>query len=275
MQLQKLPDIVERTTAMNGPLHREWCRVTGWLLPVFAGLSLSGCQMAHMALPEALQSETSELTVEGRFFLIFSDSFQFGPYRVTDVDRGWTTTGGYSLSIGDFDFGDSEAEQSYEFSINEPDRPSRDVQCTTTADWSQMETDGFLGGRFGVEFSSNQQLVCTLTQDGGEAPLKLAMALSAAAGETALQGVMMVGATQIDISGTHGVDATPLHVRTPTGYIFHIGARPVGAVEVINKGTVWLNNSLTPETRSALAAASSVLLLYQDAQEIPEEIQRM
>lgn len=249
---------------MNGPFANDRRRMAGWLLPLFAGLWLSGCQVAHMALPQDLQSETSELAVEGRPLLIFNNSIQFGPYHVTDVDRGWTRGGGYSASIGASEFSSSEATQKYEFSVSEPDRPAWAVHCATTADWSQFETEGFLGGRFGVEFSSNQKLVCTLKQDGGGKLSKLAMSLSASANETALQGIMMDGATRIDISGTHGLDSTPLQVRTPTGYIFRIGGRPVGAVEVINMGTVWLDDSVTPEIRSALAATSAVLLLYQD-----------
>ena len=249
--------------------------MAGWLLPLFAGLSLSGCQVAHMALPQDLRSGTSELTVEGRPFLIFNNSFQFGPYHVTDVHRGWTRGGGYSVSIGASEFSNSEAKQKYELSVNQPNRPTWAVQCATTADWSQLETEGFLGGRFGVEFLSTQQLVCTLKQDGGGKLSKLAMSQPASANETALQGVMMDGATRIDISGTHKLDTTPLQMGTPTGYIFLIGGRPVGAVEVINQGTVWLDNSVTPEIRSALAATSAVLLLYQDIKEMSERIGRM
>ena len=86
---------------------------------------------------------------------------------------------------------------------------------------------------------------------------------------------MTDGTTRIDISATHKLDTTPLQVREPTGYIFYIKGRPVGAVEVINKGTVWLNNSVTPETHSALAATSAVLLLYQDIKKMSQDIDRM
>jgi len=240
--------------------------MAGWLLLLFTGLLLSGCKTAHMALPQNLQGETSELIVEGRSLLIFRDSFDFAPYHVKDFSRGWTRGKGFSVSSGSTEFSSSEAKQKYEFSVNESDRPTWAAQCATTADWSQLETQGFLGGRFGVEFSSNQQLVCTLKQEGSEKFSKLVMAQSASANETALQGIMTDGATRIDISATHKLDTTSLRVRTPTGYIFHIKGRPVGAVEVINTGTVWLNNSVTPETRSALAATSAVLLLYQDLQ---------
>jgi hypothetical protein len=243
--------------------------MAGWLLLLFTGLSLSGCQLAHMALPQDLQSESSELTVEGRSLLIFSKSFQFGLYHVTDVHRGWTRGEGFSI----WGYSASEAEQKYEFSVNESDRTTWEVQCATGADWSQLEMQGFLGGGLNIEFSSNRQLVCILKQEGGEKLSKLVMAQSA--NETALQGIMTDGVTRIDISATHKLDTTPLQVREPTGYIFHIKGRPAGAVEVINKGTVWLNNSVMPETRSALAATSAVLLLYQDIKKMSQDIERM
>jgi hypothetical protein len=236
--------------------------MAGRLFLLFTGLSLIGCQVAHMALPQDMQIESSELTVEGRSLLIFSKSFQFGPYNVTDVHRGWTRGEGFSMSSGTTEFSASEAEQKYEFSVNESDRTTWEVQCATGAKWSQLEMQGFLGGGFGIEFSSTRQLICTLKREGGKKPSKLVMAQSA--DEMALQGIMTDGDTQIDISTTHKLASTPLPMNEPTGYIFHIEGRPVGAVEVINKGTVWLHNSETPEIRSALAATSAVLLLYQD-----------
>jgi hypothetical protein len=201
--------------------------------------------------------------------LIFSKSFHFGLYNVTDVHRGWTKGEGFSI----WGYSESGAEQKYEFSVNESDRTTWEVQCTTEADWSQLEMQGFLGGDLTIEFSSNRQLACVLKQEDGEKLSKLVMAQSA--NETAFQGIMMDGATRIEISPIHKLDTTPLPVREPTGYIFHIESRPVGAVEVINKGTVWLNNSVTPETRSALAATSAVLLLYQDIKKMSQDIERM
>jgi len=242
---------------MNRLLTKEWCRMAGWFLLLFTGLLLSGCRVAHMALPQTLQDVSSKMTVEGRSLSIFSKAFQFGPYYVTDIHRGWTRGKGFSIG----GFGASEAKQKYEFSVSESDRTTWYVQCDTEANWSQLETQGFLGGGFAIEFSSNRQLVCVLKPEG-EKPSKLVMAQSA--DDTILQGVMTDGATRIDISATHKLDTTSLQVSEPTGYTFHIKGRPVGAVEVINKGTVWFDNSVPPETRSTLAVTSAVLLLYQD-----------
>ncbi|MCK5237055.1 MAG: hypothetical protein KAR06_08725 [Deltaproteobacteria bacterium] len=229
-------------------------------------LLLSGCQVAHMALPQDLKSGASEMIVEGRSALIFGKPLNFGVYQVNDINRGWTKGKGWSISEGNTEFSASEAEQKYEFRVSESGHATWEVRCATGADWSQLETEGLFGGGFGIEFSSNKQLACILKQEGNENISRLLLSQSANAGETALQGVMMYGTTQIKISATHKLDSTPLPLSDPTGYIFQIEGRPMGAVEVINKGTVWLNNGAAPEISSALAATSAVLLLYQDIQ---------
>ncbi len=260
---------------MNTSYTAQWRRTAGWLLCFLAGLALGGCQAAHMALPEDLPSDTAKLPVEGRAFSVFDGTFEFGPYRVTDVHRGWTDVDNNSVSSGGSEISSAKAKQKYRFSINGPDRPARAVHCTNTANWSGMETDGLMGGRFGIEASSNHRLDCTLTPDGGGTPSQLVMTRSLSANETALRGVMTDGGEQIGIAGTHRLDTTSLKMGRTSGYIFRIGDRPVGAVEVINSGTVWLDDSLAPETRSALAAASAVLLLYQDIQKAHEGIEGM
>ena len=252
--------------AMNGSFTKAWRRPAGWFLLLLAGLSLSGCSVAHMALPEGSRGASSELPVEGLRLLIVRNSFDFAPYQVTDVHRGWTKGSGWSISSGSSEFSSSKAKQKYEFSVGESGRATWGVRCAAGAGWNKAETQGFLGGRFAVEFSTEKQLTCALKQEGGEKLAKLVMAQSA--NETAMEGIMTDGATRIDISVTHKVETSPLKLGDPTGYIFHIDGRFAGAVEVINKGTVWIHNSVPPETRSALAATSAVLLMYQDVKKM-------
>ncbi|NIO57292.1 hypothetical protein GTO10_04790, partial [Candidatus Saccharibacteria bacterium] len=129
---------------------------------------------------------------------------------------------GFSISgdsVGEYSA--SDAKQKYEFSVNESGRTTWEVNCATTADWSQVETEGFLGGKFTVEFTSNRQLVCILKQDGGRKLSRLVTAQSA--DDTVIKGIMIDGDTQIDISATHKLAGSSLPVREPTGYVFHIG----------------------------------------------------
>ena len=108
-----LANRVEPTMAMNRSFTKAWRRPAGWLLLLFAGLSLSGCSVAHMALPEGSRSASSELPVEGLRLLIVRNSFDFAPYQVTDVHRGWTKGKGWSISSGSSEFSSSKAKQKY------------------------------------------------------------------------------------------------------------------------------------------------------------------
>ena len=230
---------------------------------LFTALLLNGCTVAHMALPKNMESASSEMTVEGRRGLAaFNSTMNFGPFNVTDMRRGWTRGKGWSI-LG---FSSSKAKQKYEFSINESDSPVWVVQCASGAKWKKLK--GFLGEGITTEFGTSKQLLCAMEQEGTNELAKLVMKQSRK--ELVMEGVMTVGGNKIDISVIYKVAGSPLKLSDPTGYVFHLGELPVGAVEVINAGTVWLNNSETPETRSALAAASSVLLMYQDVKKMSE-----
>jgi hypothetical protein len=248
--------------AMNISRTKEWRRTAGGFLLLFAGLLLSGCTVAHMELPQGLESESTALDVDGLGFSFITNKMSFGPYRVTNAHQGWTKTTGWSIG----GFGSSKAKRKYRFSITGPDRGTWDALCVTGARWKRVDLERFLSVPVIVEFSSTQQVICDLKQQGGGKESKLYLSRSLRAGQPELQGAMVDGDTQIEVFTTHKLDATPMRVGDPTGYIFRIGGRSVGAVEVINQGTVWMNNSVKPEVRSALAATSVIMLLYKDIQ---------
>ncbi len=251
---------------MNRSYPKELRRTAVWLLLILGGLSVSGCSVAHMALPEDSQGEISEMPVEGLGLLIVRSYFDFAPYHISDVHRGWINSSGYNI----FGFSDTNAKQNFEFSVDEKGRATWNVKCTSRADWNTVDVQNFLGKETTLEFSYDRSLACVLKQEGVEKRSRIFMAQSAA--ESVMEGVVKDGDVRIDISVTYKFDFTPVKSGEPTGYLFHIGGRFVGAVEVMNMGTVWMHNSTTPETRSALAVASAVLLMYQDIKEVKEGI---
>jgi hypothetical protein len=245
----------------NISFTKESYRIAGWLLFLVIGLSLSGCAVAQMALPDNMESASSKMEVDGRRGLAaFNSTMSFGPFKVTDMHRGWTKGEGFTI-LG---FGSSKAKQKYEFSINESGGEAWIVQCASGAKWKKLK--GFLGEGITTEFGTNKQLFCTMEQEGTNELAKLVMKQTRH--ELVMEGVMTVGGNKIDISVIYKVAGSPFKLSDPTGYTFHIEGRPVGAVEVMNKGTVWITNSAEPEVRSAIAAASAVLLMYQDVKKM-------
>ncbi len=154
--------------------------------------------------------------------------------------------------------------------MSDPVRGKWRAQCVSGARWNKQDLSRFIGAGISLEFSTTQQLICVLKQEGGAREAKIVMSRSLRAGQDFLSGVMVDGNTRIAVSGTNLLDATPLPMGDPTGYILRIGDRPVGAVEIINSGTVWLGNSASPETRSSLAATAVVMLMYQDTKKMSE-----
>lgn len=248
---------------MNMSFTREWRRVAGGCLILFAGLFLGGCTVAHMELPQGLEDQSTAMEVDGLGFSFFSGKLSFGPYQVTNVHQGWTKISGWSIG----GFGSTKAKRKYRFSVAGPDRGTWDALCVTGARWKRVDLEKFLNVPVTVEFSSTQQVICNLKQQGSGKESKLFLSRSLRAGQLELQGAMVDGNTQIELFTTHKMDASPLRLGDPTGYIFLVDGRPVGAVEVMNMGTVWINNSVSAEVRSALAALSVSMLLYKDIQE--------
>ncbi|WP_440617805.1 hypothetical protein [Cysteiniphilum sp. 6C5] len=224
---------------------------------IFLNIMLSGCA-AHMAMPTNLQNNSTKIPVEGRAFSAFTSEFNFGKYHITNIHRGWTKTSTTTI-LG---YSSSKAEQKYEFSIGESGANLWAVKCVSDASWDHTALEGFLGGKLSLESYSNPQLVCRIR---GYNNTELAtIIMSQPYGSNTLQGVIADGKTNIDILGTDKFSTSPLSLGQPTGYVFSINGDPVGAVEVINSGNVWIGKATTQEVKSSIAAASAAMLLYQD-----------
>ncbi len=65
--------------AANMSLTREWRRMAGGFLLLFAGLALSGCSVAHMKLPQGLESQATALEVDGLRSWFLTGEMRFGP----------------------------------------------------------------------------------------------------------------------------------------------------------------------------------------------------
>ncbi len=226
----------------------------------FMGLTIAtlfiGCRMARMAIPEPLMTEAVEMTVEGRQKFTFKESLTFGPYRVTDVDRSWTKTS----SWGGQWFSNSKAKQSYEFTLRDSNTPIWEAQCATGVDERELNFNNFLGGQLEIT-SASIYFACAFLEKQERKRWRLVMSQSPS--EMVMDGVLTDGQTRINVKGSQKLQGSPIPLSDPTGYEFELRGHIVGAVEVINKGSVWLHPSIEPEIRSALATASSALLLYR------------
>lgn len=233
-------------------------KTIGAALGILAAAFLAGCTMARMAVPPDLPASATAMPVEGRKTFSFDESFHFGGSRVESVRRGWT----HSTAWRFLGFESGKAKQTYEFHLKAAGGDSWKAHCATGVRWKEMEFENFLDsqGTLTWPLHSDTGFACTFDREGSKA-WKLAM--DQGTDDLVMNGVLTDGTAVIKVEGIRKLQGTPIPLGEPSGYLFLGPDGLVGAVEVINNGTVWIAGDVAPDVQSALACTSASLLLYR------------
>lgn len=216
----------------------------------------SACAPVRMALPDGLP--TSEpMSVQGRQGWRINQRIRFGPYATERIDRSWTR--GRDLQILAYD--GSRRNQSYGFLLREGGEPAWEVACTT-----RLRRDALAFDDWAIALREDGRLLCEIQDlEGDGRPLRLTLISE---GERPLRGTLEGDHLQVEVRGTNRL-AKGLPLGETSGYHLRSGDRVLGAVQVINAGTVWLSPHLTPPERGALAALAAALLALEDLRAAP------
>ena len=221
------------------------------------------CTTAKMACPPKLSSSAVEMPVSGRQGFGLSEVFSFGPYKVTDVHRGWRVT----TAWGVLGYGSSKSEQPFEFKVQANAHVPWQAHCATGVRWTELEFKNFMdtGGDLEWGLSSNALFTGEFSRPGNEKPWKMVMRQET--GDRVMDGLLSDGAIRISVKGTRKLAGGAWPLTEATGYLFYGDRGLVGAVDVLNQGTVYIIKDLPDPVGNALAAAASALLLYRDLRE--------
>jgi hypothetical protein len=216
---------------------------------------LPACQMARMPLPETL-SAAERMPVSGRQGLAIRQHLRFGPYEAYQVNRSWTRgrdRGATTVAT------QSERTKSYRFTLREDGQDRWSVACRASVLMVTIETRVV-----DIRPTNESALHCNIQSlENRTTAWELVLREQ---WERPLAGTLSLGADAYQVIGTHRVERAPPTGST-TGYQFREGGELIGAVEVINRGAVWLRGDQSPERRSVLSAASAALLLLEDLRE--------
>ncbi|RUM48193.1 MAG: hypothetical protein DSY80_00005 [Desulfocapsa sp.] len=124
-------------------------------------LFLPGCRPAHMAVPGSLQNSATVLEVSGRQKLSFDESFAIPPYKIIEVNRGWTRNTAWGIMM----WNSSNKDQSYNFIVQEPGMTDFKVQCATDRSWQRLEFGHVFKGTLDIEYAVDANLLCEISQD--------------------------------------------------------------------------------------------------------------
>lgn len=201
---------------------------------------LSGCATPRMAPPSDIAAASEVLVVSDRSRAsgaLANEGFKLGSYEVVDVDRKWTSTD--STGIGPW----SKETKTTGFSYALMSKGGKKLPGKCSSESSAQGLRGFSWGSI--------KIACTCEGEAGKAELLMIdddRGLKLGGKDYKVQPINAVagGGTQ----------------SNPTGFRAD-AEEPLGAVEVLHPGQVWLRKGLDDATRDSAVCAFVGLMLYK------------
>lgn len=221
------------------------------LLGVFG--QLAAAREATMALPEAL-SGADRLVVSGRQGWKIIETLQFGDVRIFDVERSFTRGGDLGLLF----YQGSKRRQAFGFSVLEGGGPRWQGAAVTNLRRRSLVGDG---GSVSIDLKDKSGFAANLAP--ADRPDEVWVLEMSERGERSLKGTLRHADALFTVKGTDRLAGTRLPLGATSGYVIEWGSQVLAAVEVINRGAVWIAPDIRPEHRGAVVATIASLLLFE------------
>lgn len=208
---------------------------------------------ATMQLPEAL-SGAERLVVSGRQGWKIIETLKFGDVRIFDVDRSLTRGGDLGLLF----YQGSKRRQTFGFSVIEGDGPRWQGAAVTNLRRRSLTGDG---GSMAIDLKDRSGFAANLAP--ADRPGDVWVLDLSERGERSLKGTLRHADAVFTVKGTDRLAGTRLPLGETSGYVIEWGSQVLAAVEVINRGAVWIAPDIRAGHREAVVAAVASLLLFE------------
>jgi hypothetical protein len=224
------------------------------------GLLMVACKPAEIAITPELNAQA--MTVKGRNGFQIGQKIKYGHYHTDKVQRGWTQ--GYDLP---FLLRFQSAKEKLRFKQHGPDGLSAEVSCISK--FKNIELP-LLGDFFGVPLDYNNFFAGNIRIGDAHWDFILHNPNGDFLREKKSAGFARYGDHVIEINAVRGLKDQPewLKELTVFGHEFSINGKVVGAVSTINRGKVWIDESLDATHRTVLAALATGILLRTDVESV-------
>jgi hypothetical protein len=206
-------------------------------------LALGACAGPRMAAPSDISSSSEVLPVSDRSRAsgaLVNEGFKLGPYAIAGVDRKWDSSSG--VAVGPW--GKETKTTGFSFTLAGGDT-KLNGKCESVL---QKQSVLSLGGSF--DWGSTT-IACSCEGGADKASLVLSKDSNR----------LDIGSTDYPIQQVHSVVGGS-DQSTPSGFRVDSDA-PLGAVEVLYPGQVWLKKGLDEPMRSNLSCLFTGLMLYK------------
>ena len=200
---------------------------------------ISGCATARMAAPADIAGASEVLTVSDRSRAsgaFVNEGFKVGGYQVVDVNRNWDSTQGGGIGP----WSKETKTSGFAYAVTAQGK-KMSGKCE-----SETSSQGFGGFSWG-----SLKVACTCDGEAGKS--SLAMTDEGRSLKIGDKEYKLVPINTIEGGGTQS---------SPAGFRAD-AEEPLGAVEVVHPGQIWLKKGLDDATRDRTACVFVGLMLYK------------
>ena len=213
---------------------------------------LTSCTTARMAKLPGLEADSvSYMVTEMPSSFSSKGDLVFGPYKATNISRGWIKGTGSGWSVGKYKYEKKDSDQDYSYQFN--GKGSWKGNCKASKGHKEF---GIIAGGFYVDLN------CTFTPvEGGATEWSFSFKGDRSDRAT---GTINLGEKTVTVKPVDKMEGSPFKLGFNTGYYFYLDNTIIAAVDVVSKeGPVWFNNSLSQEERDKIGMVAVAFLLNQ------------
>lgn len=229
---------------------------------------LFACRTPEVAVDPHLNADA--MPVKGRNGFQIGQVIRYGDYTTDKVRRGWTK--GYDIP---FLVRFQGAKEKLSFTQFGPEGAQAEVACISKFKNTEIQ---LVRDFFGVPLEYKNYFAGDIALGNGREHWDFILHNPNGdfLREKLSAGFAQNGTQRIEIEAIRGLKGQPGWMRELTvyGHEFRIDGKTVGAVSTVNKGKVWIDESLDADTRLVLAAMATGLLLRTDVESVDMQAAR-
>ncbi|MDX1910971.1 MAG: hypothetical protein SFV22_05775 [Saprospiraceae bacterium] len=236
---------------------------------IFSGLLallIVSCKPAEIAINPQLNAQA--MSVKGRNGFLIGQKIKYGVYHTDKVQRGWTQ--GYDVP---FMLRFQGAKEKLRFKQYGPEGISAEVSCVSK--FKNVELP-ILGEFFGIPLDYRNFFAGNIRVGDAYWDFILHNPNGDFLREKKSAGMARYGDHVIEINAVRGLKNQPEWMKDLTvfGHEFSINGKVIGAVSTVNRGTVWIDESLDATHKTVLAALATGILLRTDVEGVDMQAAR-
>lgn len=217
-------------------------------------LLLASCKDYNIKIDQDMRAEAQQMEVKGRQGLTFNQKVRFGEFYTDRVRRGWTRK--YDIP---FMIRFRGAEEKLSFS--QFDAAGKQVVVSAIGKFQSKEIP-LVGDFFGISLDHKNYFAGTIYAIGsGNAYDFIVFNPESNFKRLPTEGLLEGPGLSVSVHGVTQLDDRKLWNVDNLGFEFKRGEQSVGAVQIFNRGKVWLRKGLEDEHRLVLAGLSTALMI--------------